>query len=54
VSALTLDGRTPARDTFAWTVLNALAGEVDAVAHPDGHTVSISMVKRRDAVEMGA
>jgi serine/threonine-protein kinase RsbW len=54
VSALTLDGRTPARDTFAWTVLNALAGEVDAVADPDGRTVSISMVKRRDAVEMGA
>ena len=54
VSATTLDGRTPARDTFAWTVLTALAGEVDAVAHPDGQTVSISMVKRRDTAEMGA
>jgi serine/threonine-protein kinase RsbW len=54
VSATTLDGRTPARDTFAWTVLTALAGEVDAVAHPDGQTVSISMVKRRDEAETGA
>src|SRR5439155_15234942 len=27
VSVLTLDGQQPSRDTFAWTVLSALAGE---------------------------
>src|SRR5215510_12233304 len=30
VSVPTTDGRLPSRDTFAWTVLNALAGEVEA------------------------
>ena len=54
VSVTAAQARMPARDTFAWTVLTALAGEVDAVAHPDGRTVSISMVKRRDTAEMGA
>ena len=54
----TLDGKTPARDTFAWTVLAALAGQVDAkvsdAAGPDGpagagigQTVTISMLKQR-------
>src|SRR3954469_14991389 len=32
VSVLTLDGLEPSRDTFAWTVLSALAGEVDSEA----------------------
>jgi len=46
VSVPTTDGRLPARDTFAWTVLNALAGEVDAAA--DEHDrVSITMTKKR-------
>ena len=54
VSAPTVDGRPPARDTFAWTVLTALAGEVDAVTGADGSTVSITMVKRRDGVEKAA
>jgi serine/threonine-protein kinase RsbW len=54
VSAPTLDGKPPARDTFAWTVLTALAGEVDAVTAEDGQTVSITMVKRRDGVEKTA
>ncbi len=54
VSAPTSDGKPPARDTFAWTVLTALAGEVDAVTAEDGHTVAITMVKRRDGAEKTA
>jgi len=54
VSAPTLDGRPPARDTFAWTVLTALAGEVDAVTDEDGLTVAITMVKRREGGETTA
>ena len=46
VSVPSTDGRLPARDTFAWTVLNALACEVDASA--DEHDrVSITMTKKR-------
>ena len=46
VSALTKEGRGPARDSFAWTVLAALAGQVDAWTDPDGRQ-SISLVKHR-------
>ena len=42
----TRSGRLPQRNTFAWTVLTALAGEVDAQAGPDT-TVSVTLVKRR-------
>ena len=48
VSAPTTDGRAPERDTFAWTVLSALAGEVEATVEPD-RTVSISLHKKRGA-----
>ena len=44
VSLATTDGALPSRDTFAWTVLTALAGEVDATA--DGATVTITMAKK--------
>ena len=44
VSIPTTDGALPSRDTFAWTVLTALAGEVDASA--DAGTVTITMAKR--------
>ena len=44
VSLPTTDGALPSRDTFAWTVLTALAGEVDSVA--EGGTVTITMAKR--------
>jgi serine/threonine-protein kinase RsbW len=37
VTAPTRDGRVPARDTFAWTVLSALAGEVTATVDSDQH-----------------
>ncbi|MDX6738899.1 anti-sigma factor [Actinocorallia sp. A-T 12471] len=48
VSVLTVDGRTPSRDTFAWTVLSSLAGEVDAAAGPDDR-VTVTLQKRRGA-----
>ncbi|RNL85467.1 anti-sigma factor [Halostreptopolyspora alba] len=50
VSVLTADGRLPARDTFAWTVLSALAGDVNAHAGPDDR-VTIVLHKHRDGVE---
>jgi serine/threonine-protein kinase RsbW len=46
VSVPTTNGLLPARDTFAWTVLTALAGSVDASVDGD-RTVSITMHKRR-------
>jgi serine/threonine-protein kinase RsbW len=52
VSVPTVDGRPPTRDTFAWTVLTALAGEVDAgvgTGELGEQTVTISMLKRRGA-----
>jgi serine/threonine-protein kinase RsbW len=48
VSVLTLDGQQPLRDTFAWTVLSALAGEVDSRVDADNR-VTISLQKRRTA-----
>lgn len=48
VSAPTTDGRAPERDTFAWTVLSALAGKVDSTVAED-RTVSISLYKQRGA-----
>jgi serine/threonine-protein kinase RsbW len=48
VRALTLDGQQPARDTFAWTVLTALAGEVDATVDAD-KAVTIILQKRRSS-----
>jgi len=46
VSVLTSDGAEPSRDTFAWTVLSALAGEVDSSADTDNR-VTIRLVKHR-------
>jgi len=45
VSVLTDDGEQPSRDTFAWTVLSALAGDVDSDVNPD-RRVTISLRKR--------
>jgi len=47
VSVPTRSGRTPRRNTFAWTVLTSLAGEVQAEAEPDG-TVTVRLTKRRE------
>jgi serine/threonine-protein kinase RsbW len=46
VGVLTLDGEQPSRDTFAWTVLAALAGEVDSSVDAD-QRVTLSLRKRR-------
>ncbi|MCA1712653.1 MAG: anti-sigma factor [Actinobacteria bacterium] len=46
VAVLTLDGEQPSRDTFAWTVLTALAGEVDSSVDAD-QRVTLSLRKRR-------
>lgn len=46
VAVGTLDGRPPSRETFSWTVLAALAGEVDARTDADG-VVVISLRKAR-------
>jgi serine/threonine-protein kinase RsbW len=35
----------PRRNTFAWTVLTALAGDVDTAVGADG-TVSVTLLKR--------
>ena len=37
-------GRVPRRNTFAWTVLTALAGDVDTAVDADG-TVSVTLTK---------
>ncbi len=52
VSVLTQDGREPSRDTFAWTVLSALAGEVDSATDVDNRVV-IQLQKRRTATAGG-
>jgi serine/threonine-protein kinase RsbW len=46
VSVLTLDGEEPSRDTFAWTVLTALAGEVSSGTDVDKR-VTITLCKHR-------
>jgi serine/threonine-protein kinase RsbW len=48
VSVVAAQPRTPARDTFAWTVLSALAGDVDAKLEPDDR-VAIVLRKHREA-----
>lgn len=48
VTAPTVDGRAPARDTFAWTVLSALAGDVEASVDSDAH-LTISLHKTRES-----
>jgi serine/threonine-protein kinase RsbW len=47
VSVPCLTPRVPASDTFAWTVLSALAGSVEAHAGP-GDRLTIVMRKSRD------
>lgn len=52
VCVLTVDGLPPAQDTFAWTVLNALAGNVDTQAGPDDRVV-ITLTKKRGEPRSG-
>ena len=46
VAVPTVDGKVPSRETFAWTVLTALAGDVDASVDND-RVVTISLCKAR-------
>ncbi len=46
VTVRSKQGQVPACDTFAWTVLSALAGEVDAASDSANNT-TIRLVKRR-------
>lgn len=48
VSVRCLAPRVPAGDTFAWTVLSALAGSVDAQVGP-GDVLTIVLRKSRDS-----
>ena len=52
VSVVAAQARVPARDTFAWTVLSALAGSVDSRLGPDDR-VAIVLAKRRGASGSG-
>lgn len=47
VSTQTISDRGPTRDSFAWTVLSALAGHVDSWTEADGTHV-IALAKRRE------
>ena len=52
VSVLSERAQLPARDTFAWTVLAALAGDVDAWAEPGGK-VTVMLRKTRELSRSG-
>jgi serine/threonine-protein kinase RsbW len=52
VSVVAAQPRMPAKDTFAWTVLSALAGTVDSRLGPDDQ-VSIVLRKRRETPRSG-
>lgn len=52
VSARSQQPRPPARDTFAWTVLSALAGSADAWVGP-GDTVTVLLRKVRESSRSG-
>jgi serine/threonine-protein kinase RsbW len=49
VSVVAAQPRMPTRDTFAWTVLSALAGTVDSRLGPDDQ-VAIVLRKRRETL----
>ena len=49
VSVVAAQPSVPAKDTFAWTVLSALAGTVDSQLGPDDQ-VSIVLRKRRESI----
>ena len=53
VSVPTIDGELPSRETFAWTVLTALAGEVDSSVDAD-KVVTLSLRKTRADLQASA
>ena len=52
VSVTAAEPRIPAKDTFSWTVLSALAGSVDSRLDADDQ-VSIVLRKRRENLRSG-
>jgi serine/threonine-protein kinase RsbW len=52
VSVVAAEPRIPAKDTFAWTVLSALAGVVDSRLDPEDR-VAIVLVKTRSLPRSG-
>ena len=48
VTVATLDGEEPSRATFAWTVLTALAGQVDSSVDAE-RRVTLVLHKRRES-----
>ena len=50
VSVTAAEARMPARDTFAWTVLSALAGSVDSRLGPDDRVLLTELVKEGQVV----
>ncbi len=52
VSAISRQAQPPARDTFAWTVLSALAGSADAWVGP-GNRVTVMLRKVRESSRSG-
>jgi serine/threonine-protein kinase RsbW len=52
VSVLSQRAQLPSRDTFAWTVLSALAGSVDAWAGP-GNKLTVMLCKTRELSRSG-
>ncbi|MDX6254806.1 MAG: serine/threonine-protein kinase RsbW [Frankiales bacterium] len=48
VSVVTTDGLQPSRDTFAWTVLSALAGAVDSSVDADNRVTIVLQKQRPD------
>jgi serine/threonine-protein kinase RsbW len=52
VAVTAAEPRIPAKDTFAWTVLSALAGTVDSRLGPDDQ-VAIVLRKRRETLKSG-
>jgi serine/threonine-protein kinase RsbW len=52
VSTLAVQPRPPSRDTFAWTVLSALAGSADAWVGP-GDRVTVVLRKIRESSRPG-
>jgi serine/threonine-protein kinase RsbW len=52
VSAICRQAEPPARDTFAWTVLSALAGSADAWAGPEDR-VTVMLRKVRESSRPG-
>jgi serine/threonine-protein kinase RsbW len=50
VSVHSRNPRVPARNSFAWTVLTALAGHVDTLVQPEHQRATVTLTKRGEAV----